>query len=50
MSGQDEQRQAGVPLTGVAFDTDLYDGGATRQGYSRTAIDNEDEDDQLDEL
>jgi splicing factor 3B subunit 1 len=49
MSGQDDQRQAGVPLTGVAFDTDLY-GGSDRQGYARTAVDNEDEDDQLDEL
>ncbi|KAJ9528357.1 hypothetical protein QJQ45_014336 [Haematococcus lacustris] len=40
----------GVPLTGKAiYDQELY-GGGDRQGYNSMAVDNEDEDEQLDEL
>ena len=42
----DEQRQSGVPLTGVVFDTDLY-GGGDRAGFRRELVDEDDDDQEL---
>lgn len=34
---QDEQRQEGVSLTGIAYDKELYDGGSDRfAGYTQS--------------